>query len=394
LHAGELPKVAGVNFLRSLSIIYAVLESSLARVPHPQTNRLRVLATPKLPLLMADLELFDAARIPSVKPAIQRAVGFGAEILADDDNPLSPLGALYVLEGSQNGGISLRRALARCLGVPERRLSFMGCYGKETAAHWRRFSEAMDSLPISVQQANHVARCALHCFEKLESICAALYPYSDEDLGHHVAAVNFEAGDHAMPQKPLEMDLALRAAKTAWEKYPYLELRFGERGKRFTDSDGCWLVALAHMPVETATQNLTWLRTFLASRGIPTVILEAHIRAILDALEGEFPDRIDMRIRYAPFQLGLDAERQARGDTEQISRLVDRFDRRLRRCSGFTVESAARLIASAWEDECSGIAGSLRAVQEWFVDPTRFPNDWTADVNELVAGLAALNRSS
>ena len=34
---------------------------------------------------------------------------------------------------------------------------------------------------------------------------------------YHVAAINFEAGDHAIPQNPLEIDLALGAAKVAWE---------------------------------------------------------------------------------------------------------------------------------------------------------------------------------
>ena len=47
---------------------------------------------------------------------------------------------------------------------------------------------------------------------------------------YHIATINFEAGDHAMPQNPLEIGLALRAAKVAWEKYPYLEHRYGERG--------------------------------------------------------------------------------------------------------------------------------------------------------------------
>ena len=65
---------------------------------------------------------------------------------------------------------------------------------------------------------------------------------------YHIAAINFEAGDHAMPQNPLEIDLALRAAKVAWERYPYLEHRYGERGRRFTDSDSCWLVTLTRAP--------------------------------------------------------------------------------------------------------------------------------------------------
>ena len=92
-----------------------------------------------------------------------------------------------------------------------------------------------------------------------------------------------------MPQNPLEIDLALRAAKVAWEKYPYLEYRYGERGRRFTDSDSCWLVTLTRALRQVAvTKALEWLRTVLASRGIPTVILEFHLDAILRAVRVNF----------------------------------------------------------------------------------------------------------
>ena len=63
-----------------------------------------------------------------------------------------------------------------------------------------------------------------------------------------MAGINFEAADHAVPQNPLEIDLGLRAAKAAWEEYPYLKHRYGERGRRFTYSDGCWLVVLTRAP--------------------------------------------------------------------------------------------------------------------------------------------------
>ena len=88
-----------------------------------------------------------------------------------------------------------------------------------------------------------------------------------------------------MPQNPLDIDLALRAAKAAWEKYSYLEHRYGERGRRFTNSDSCWLFTLARAPREiVVTKALEWLRTVLASRGIPTVILEFHLMAVLLAI--------------------------------------------------------------------------------------------------------------
>src|SRR6516162_11924606 len=128
---------------------------------------------------------------------------------------------------------------------------------------------------------------------------------------YHIAAINFEAGDHAMPQNPLEIDLALRAAKLAWEKYPYLEHRYGERGRRFTNSDGCWLFTLTRAPSGVSvTGVLEWLRTVLASRGIPTVILEFHLQAIQQAISEETTEQPDLQIQFDHFLSDREAERR------------------------------------------------------------------------------------
>jgi hypothetical protein len=209
-----------------------------------------------------------------------------------------------------------------------------------------------------------------------------------------VTTINFEAGDHAMPQDPREIGLALRAGRAAWLKFPYLENRFGERGRRFTSSDSCWLVALTHMPVATASRNLEWLRTVLASRGIPTIILEGHLRAILTAFADEFPDRADMPIQFDPFLSKLEAERQALADAENLPALIGRFDGRLRECAGTTVNSAVQLIVSSWIDERSGISGALATTRDWFTNSERFSSDWVVSVGELVAALEQANGQS
>jgi hypothetical protein len=72
-------------------------------------------------------------------------------------------------------------------------------------------------LSLSGDQPSLVVASAVRCYECISRICEALYPHSLEDLKHHVTGINFEAGDHAMPQDPLEIDLGLRAAKVAWE---------------------------------------------------------------------------------------------------------------------------------------------------------------------------------
>jgi hypothetical protein len=204
----------------------------------------------------------------------------------------------------------------------------------------------------------------------------------------HIATINFEAGDHAMPQNPLEIDLALRAAKVAWEKYSYLEKRYGERGRRFTDSDSCWLVTLTHAPSEVkVTKALEWLRTVLASRGIPTVILEFHLQAIRETVSKEIAEQPDLQIQFDHFLSDRETERRRLFGAESQSRLIDVFDQRFQACQGFKIESAAALITSAWVDERCGVSGSISALRDWLVDAKRFSTEWIANVHELLVEL-------
>lgn len=385
LHAHKLPEVSIVSFLRCLAIIHAVLERRLSGISQPQVVRLRDSVLPKLPLLVADLEALDAASLPSIAPAISVALDYADEILGESD-PLNLIGPLYVLEGSQNGGVVLRREYARCLNVPDGKLSYLGCYGGTTAASWNAFLGVLGAISLDGGQQDQIAASAVACFEWLERICAAVYPYSAQDLKYHTAAINFEAGDHAIPQNPVEIDLALRAAKAAWEMFPYLEQRYGARGKRFTNSDSCWLVTLTRARgQDEATQALDWLRAVLAPRGIPTVILEAHLRAIQQAVALEFPEETGMRAQFDPFLSKREAERRSHFGAAYQSPLIGAFNRRFQACSGLKVASAAELIVSAWMDERSGVAGSLPALHNWFTDTGRFSKDWIVTVNDLLA---------
>jgi heme oxygenase len=388
LRSGHLTKPPIVSYLRSLTIIHGIIERELFHTADRQVAELGKHTLPKVPRLLADLEALGAERLPVVMPAIRGALEYAAEILANANDPWSLVGVLYVLEGSQKGGLSLKRAYVKCLRVPKEQLSYFGCYGRDTAAHWKSFGRALDSLDADSEQTKRVVESAVNCFERLEKICGALHPCADNDLQHHVTAVNFEAGNHAMPPDLPGIDLALRAGMAAWRKYPYLEHRFGSRGRRFTCSDSCWLVALTRVPVETATKSLEWLRTVLASRGIPTVILEGHLQAIVEMLAQESAGQDELPSPFARFLSNLDDERRAlAGSAGRLKRLTDRFDQRLCGCTGRTVDSAAELIASAWIDERSGITGALTAVLDWFTDADRFSNDWIVNVREFAAEL-------
>ncbi|MEQ1730098.1 MAG: biliverdin-producing heme oxygenase [Vicinamibacterales bacterium] len=387
LQAGTLPAPSIVTLLRSLAIGHAVLERALADTADEQVSALAASVPPKLPLLMADLDALHVAHQPSLASPIQASLEFGAWLLTGARDPNTLAGVLYVLEGSQQGGLVLKQYYSRCLGVDEAHLSYFGCYGADTTSQAKAFATRLNALVLDESQTTTMVRSAVRCFEWVAQVCAGLYPYVETDLEFRVAGVNPEAGDHRMPQHPLEVALALRAGRAAWERFPYLRERFGDRGRRFTSSDSCWLVALAHMPVDTATAQLRWLRGVLASRGIPTVILETHLRAIEGALAAEVEDHIAMCARYKPFLSGLDAERRSHGDGTAVATLIASFEARLRACSGPAIDSAAALIGSAWLDERSGIPGAFAATLSWLGDPARFASDWVAAVNELAASL-------
>jgi heme oxygenase len=387
LQTHKLDKLSIVSFLRCLAIIHAVSEKKLSGIAHPQVSRLYDLTLAKLPLLTADLEFLDAASLPGVGPAITSALDYADEILREDD-PINLIGPLYVLEGSQNGAIVLKYRYARCLNVPVERLSYLGCYGSATAVRWNTFVELLGALSFDSSQRERIVATAVACFECLKEICAAVYPYSSEDLRYHAVALNVEAGDHAVPQNPMEIGLALRAGNAAWKKFSYLEQRYGVRGKRFTNSDSCWLVTLTHAPgQDVATKALDWLRTVLATRGIPTVVLEVHLRSIQQAIALEFPEQLKMQAQFDVFLSNRETERRVHLGTDGQSPLIDVFNRRFQECSGLRVDLAADLIASAWLDERSGVTGSLPALHNWFTDAGRFSKDWIANVNELLAEL-------
>lgn len=387
LRAQELPKVAIVSFLQCLAIIHVVLERKLSGNSQRQISTLFDSVTPKLPFLVADLGILNSATLPSITPAIRIALDYADQILGEID-PLNLIGPLYVLEGSQNGAFAFKHEYGHCLDISAEQLSYFGCYGTATAARWDAFLNGLGTLTLDDEQRTRIALSAVRCFESLEAICVAACESSPKELKFHAASINFEAGDHAIPQNPVEIDLALRAGKGAWEAFPYLEQRFGPRGKRFTNSDSCWLVALTRAPgQEAATKALNWLRTVLATRGIPSLILEAHLGIIQQEIALEFPEEIEMRARFDRFLSNREAERRQYFGTEGQSSLISVFSRRFEACSGLKVESVAELIASAWIDERSGVAGARPALHDWFIDSGRFSKDWIANVNQLFVEL-------
>lgn len=362
LTEGSAPKQSVVAYLRGLSVIHAVLERAQER----GAPGLRGLGLARLPALLDDLQACGAAQFPDIDTAVDAALDHADAILAGSDRAPVLAGHLYVLEGSMLGGQLQTSLFSAALGMPERKLGYFDAGTEGVPARWKRVKQSLDAIAAS--EAGEVEAGARAAFAGIARLADACFPFKPGSLRRRVTALNPEAGRHAMPQDDREVALALRAAEAAWRRHPYLEARYGARGRRFTLSDSCWLVSLREAREAESLHSIRWLAGVLAARGLPTLILERHLSAI-DECFGD--------ARFAAATAELRARRSAALPASGFAAVCARWQDKL------AEQGAAELLVCALADEAAGHAGAWESVRSWFSDPARFSNDWLAAVEGL-----------
>lgn len=327
--------------------------------------------------LLAELEGQGAALEPSLTLPLRLAREFAADLRGGRRSP-------YALSGVRYGLLLAQRSC--------------GIHPPTAEVMERLRARAADD-----GQVEEFTRGLERSVAWFARVAAALVADGAPVQAYHVAGLNPEAGDHAMPQDPRDIALALRAGREAWDAFPYLAQRFGARGTRFTTSDSCWLVSLTEHSEAVVTRQLVWLRNVLATRGIPTIILERHLGAIVRALRAEDAPvaaaaPAERAGRYDTFLAQCEAERQrygpalvraiAEGEARLAGTVAGTVGRGVGR--GTTTPDAAALVASAWLDERAGIPGAFAATRDWLVAPDRFSPEWIAGIAALGASLEAL----
>lgn len=388
MRSDVLPRQSVVSYLRGLAIVHAVLESCLGSAP----ASLQILKRPQMrraASLRSTLAAAGATDLPDIPRAIDAAIRLADRILLVAHRPAALLGPLYVLEGSQLGGQILRRHLAAALGGAPEHIAYIA-EPKALAAGWAVFRRELDDLELPEPEVEAVLRAAEATFEGIADLATGAYPYAEGELRHRVTAVNPEAGDHAMPQSETEIARALRCAEAAWREFPYLAMRYGERGRRFTSSDSCWLVSLGELDEAELLSALSWLRDLLAGRGLPSLILERHLATIAD----------DLRLHPAEGALAAGAFAAAsahfRAEREQVLpaatqlELVALWEPRLVACSGPTVPGAAAIVVAARLDAVRDVPRAWEATYPWFRDAARFSDSWIATIDGLAGDLDRL----
>lgn len=192
--------------------------------------------------------------------------------------------------------------------------------------------------------------------------------------------LNPEAGAHPVTDDPVELAAATRAADRSFERFPYYRWRYGERGRRFGGSDGAWLVWLCGQSPEFARDQVRWLGAVLSSRGMPTLLLEDHLRILHEELQ--------RRATYRLLKTSAD-ELQARRRHAVSDRALDRLAGRFLDAAPepwrSRIPEMGRLLVAAVGDERNGVEKAVTSIEEWACDADRFPARWITAVKKTLS---------
>ncbi|MDZ7641197.1 MAG: hypothetical protein U5J62_04115 [Desulfurivibrio sp.] len=193
-----------------------------------------------------------------------------------------------------------------------------------------------------------------------------------------------EAGHHPVPQERETLLAVLRATESTMVEFPYLSYRFGHRGRRFGDSDGGWLVTMADLGAVLMEEQVEWLGSVCASRGLPRLLLARHLELLAKELTllADIPREHCLLLQQAGGRLRRMIDEKIPPSRRRQQRQV------LSQSLGLAPDDYAcyeliELLASALVDDDHGLEGASHSLLSWFTDGRRFSPTWTRAVRTV-----------
>ncbi len=394
LAACQLPLESYVGQLRALTIVHGVLEPALASSTDERIAAVWRGDMVKLPLLYQDLNYFEPRAVADLKEAVTAALKIAEHLrLQSVECPLALLGCLYVLEGSTLGAAVVRPLVTRAfLLTGDEGLAYLNNYGADAPARWSQFKQRMNALPLSAEEREQIGTAAGDFFKQLETIFRALYPFAPESRTILVTAINPEAGRHAVPADAREIQASVRAGDSCWERFPYFEARYGERGRRFARSDAAWKATLCQFEPAQISQQVRWLGRVLAGRGMPTFLLQDQLEILVRELSTAVPEKRSEYERLLPAAAELGELRRRHLTDAQLQKIADDFDAAVEAEWSARLPLTGHLLGCAVADELVGHALAVESLRSWMTDPARFPAAWIAAVDAALTQARELAR--
>ncbi|MHB8798664.1 MAG: biliverdin-producing heme oxygenase [Thermoanaerobaculia bacterium] len=381
LASRSLPLERYVDQLRAMAIVEATLDRAVRTADHPAIVSARDACPSRLEALLADLASFDRrGPLPDDPSSAAPALSLSrAILLLSAERPAALLGPLYVSRGMALGNLVHYEDARACSGGGG--ASWYAGHGSETGPLFRRFCAVLDELDLAEDDAAAAVAAAVDSIEALERVHAALDPAARPSRRFLATTLNPEAGSHEVPGDPAVLAAALRAGERCLHEIPYFLERYGERGRRFTGSDAAWLASLNGLPTADASDQVAWLASVLSRKGMPSLLLERQLLLLDGELRASGLGREGSALGRAARDL---ADRRNAALPEPIaSGLAAVF---VASCGHGREEArleAAGILLAAVADEATGLAGTVKAVSEWYRS-SRFPDSWNGAVDVLL----------
>jgi len=377
--ATRLPMESYVGHLRALAVIHSTLEHDLGASGHPQVAAVWTDSMRKLPLLEQDLRFFEPRAVADLREASKIAQAIARNLkLKSAEQPIALIGTLYVLEGSRQGGDILAPQVRQNFVLhDEAGAAYLQSNGNAHKSEWRLFKQRMNALVLTAEERQHIVDAASSFFSAFRPLFDALYPVKPESLTYLATSLNPEAGQHPVPTDPREIAAALRAATRCWDCFPYFQHRYGERGRRYANSDGAWLVTLCAFNQNRIDQQIRWLVRVLATRGMPSIMLQTKLEFLVEELLAVVPEKKAEYERLAVAAYALQAARHRHINKERLESIARDFELAVGPNWSEKFKGSGTLLACSVADALAGIDGAISSLGNWMTDASRFPAQWT-----------------
>ena len=192
--------------------------------------------------------------------------------------------------------------------------------------------------------------------------------------------LNPDAGDHPITGDPRELAAAERASQRSLDEFSYYRVRYGERASRFGGSDSGWLAWLCSATPSFAREQIRWLSAVLASRGMPSLMLERHLQILHEELVRAVPEKRESYRLLLTAAKELRAARQKAIDDAAARRIAEQYQD----AWSAKVPEMGHLIVAAVADERNGVERAATSIEQWAADEERFARPWIDAVRATV----------
>jgi hypothetical protein len=156
------------------------------------------------------------------------------------------------------------------------------------------------------------------------------------------------------------------------------------KGRKFSWSDGGWLISLISEAQVSVNQQVRWLTRLLARRGMPQWYMECYLQILVENLVQAIPAKRNAYATLTETARVLAEERRATVSDEALAALDNAFYERVGPEWRAWMPNCGGMLASAVADDQAGVAHALEAIEGWMTDPARFPEVWIAATRDIL----------